>query len=274
MTADVIVRRDYLGGGMIAAVLGLSPWHSPLDAYLSLTEGEREISTEKRQFFEDRRDLEPWACKKFTRRTGHEITRTNHRYDDATLPWAKAEIDAETFIGNVEIKTVNPDVRWMWPEQDSGEEPPLYVTAQAMWGLGITGRDLCYVYALIGFDEDRVYDVPRNEALIEDIRDRARFFWTHHVEKKRPPQPTTLDDLKRLYPRDSGRIVEATDEVATLLERRSVLKQQIKLAENQALLAEFSIKDAMRDATLLTVRGKTVATWKQDKRGVRIFRTV
>ena len=275
MTADVIVRRDYLGGGMIAGVLGVSPWHSPLDVYLALTEGEQEISAEKRQFFEDRKDLEPWARKKFERRTGIKVVRSNWRYDDATLLWAKAEIDFETEDGqNGETKTVAPEVRWLWPEEDSGDEPPFYVTAQAMWGLGVKPAELCRVHALFGFDNDAVYEVPHNDSLIADIRERASFFWTNHVEKKRPPQPTTLDDLKRLYPRDSGRLVEATDEVVSLLERRATLKQQIKLAENQALLAEFSIKNAMRDATMLTVRGKTVATWKTNKSGIRIFRTV
>ena len=278
MTADVLPRRNYIGGGTIAAVLGLSPWHSPLDAYLDLVEGELEISAEKRQFFDDRRDLEPWACAKFQRYAGLVISRTNKRYDDVEFPWAKAEIDAEVYESayaeNLEIKTVNPSSAWLWPEEDSGEEPPAYVTAQAMWGLGITGRDRCHVFALIGFDEARVYTIERDEALILDIRERARAFWDNHVAKRRPPAPTTLDDLKRLYPRDTGSSIEATPAVIAALESRAQHQQVEKRAINAKLLDEFAIKAHMGAATTLTVRGKPVASWKQRSDGTRVFRTL
>ena len=93
-------RIGYVGGGNVAGVLGISPFRTPLDEYL-LISGEREdvVTPEKAEFFEDRRDLEPWAAKKFTRKTGLAIVRTNHRFDDASFPWAKAEVDFEVEDG-------------------------------------------------------------------------------------------------------------------------------------------------------------------------------
>ena len=80
--APLSPTRGYIGGGNIAGILGLSPFKSPLDEYLTITGDEAEISDAQREFFDDRRDLEPWAAKKFTRATGLQVIRSNVRYDD------------------------------------------------------------------------------------------------------------------------------------------------------------------------------------------------
>src|SRR6185312_9479893 len=117
--------RGYIGGGSIAGILGLSPFKTPLDEYLTITGDEAEISDAQREFFDDRRDLEPWAAKKFTRRTGLAIVRTNERYDDAEFPWAKAEIDFEPEGDcNGETKTVHPNAVSTWGDPDAGDEGP------------------------------------------------------------------------------------------------------------------------------------------------------
>src|SRR6185437_3579854 len=146
-------RVGYIGGANVAGILGISPFRTPLDEYLLIT-GEREevVTPEKAEFLEDRRDLEPWAAKKFTRKTGLAVVRANQRYDDAMIPWAKSEIDFEVEDGgNGETKTVHPNAVRDWGDPDAGEEPPLYVTAQAMWGLGVQPATHCYVQALVGF---------------------------------------------------------------------------------------------------------------------------
>ena len=175
--APLSETRGYVGGGNIAGILGLSPFKTPLDEYLTITGDEAEISDAQREFFDDRRDLEPWAAKKFTRRTGLAIVRTNERYDDAEFPWAKAEIDFEPEGDcNGETKTVHPNAVSAWGDPDAGDEPPLYVTAQAMWGLGVTDRQLCYVQVLIGFDDQRIYRVERDDELIAEIRRQTHDF--------------------------------------------------------------------------------------------------
>jgi putative phage-type endonuclease len=265
--------RGYVGGGNVAGILGLSPYKSPLDEYLTITgEVPEEITPEKAEFFEDRRDLEPWAAKKFTRKTGLQVVRANERYSDPEFAWMKAEIDFEPEDGsNGETKTVHPNAVGQWGDPDS-EEPPLYVTAQVMHGLGVTGREQCYVQALIGFDDYRLYVVKRDDELIAEIRKQCLRFWTHYVEARRRPQPTTVQDLLRLYKRDSGRAVEAGPEIRAVLEQLVNQKSVLKRTENQILIHELDVKQYMRDATTLTVAGQAVATWKADSRGVRSFR--
>lgn len=272
--SDLHPTRGYIGGGNIAGILGLSPFKTLLDEYLTITgEMPEEITPEKAEFFEDRRDLEPWAAKKFTRRTGLAVVRTNERYDDPQFLWAKAEIDFEPEGDcNGETKTVHPNAVSGWGDPDAGEEPPLYVTAQAMWGLGVTGRQLCYVQALIGFDDHRVYEIHRDDELIAEIRRQAARFWKYHIEPRRPPPPTNVDDLLRLYRTDTGRAVEADADIRDSLEALANERQALKLHEARKLTHEYAIKAFMRDATTLLVNGQPALTWKARADGVRVFR--
>jgi predicted phage-related endonuclease len=268
--------RGYIGGSSIPGILGVSPFRTPLDEYLNITgEADTSPSPEDRAFFDDRKEWEPIAFKRFERVTGMKILRTNVRYDDPNLPWAKAEIDFEpSDVDNGETKTSRPELAYQWgvPGVD---EPPLYVTAQAMWGLGVTrhlGKQHTYVQRF-GLDENDIYHVDADDALIIDIRDRAAFFWKHHIEKRRPPQPSTLDDVLKLYGRGTDRAVEASDDIKDALEARAKAMNTIAIHDAIKLQAELEIKKFMRDASVLTIGGRVVATWKADVRGIRTFRT-
>ncbi len=276
MNAQVqpLSRVGYVGGGNIAGILGISPFRTPLDEYLLISgEQPEEITPEQAEFFEDRRDLEPWAAKKFTRKTGLRIVRTNQRYDDASFPWAKAEIDAEASDGgNVETKSVNSNAVRLWGRPEDEDEPPMYVTAQAMWGMGVHPAPHCYVNALIGFDDHRVFRVERDDELIAEIRHRAERFWKFHIVPRRPPPPTNVEDLLRLYRTDTGRAVEADNPIRVALEELCQERQAVKLHEARRAVHEYAIKAFMRDATTLLVAGQPAITWKSRADGVRVFR--
>jgi len=267
-------RVGYCGGGNIAGILGISPFRTPLDEYLLISGEREEVITERQaEFFEDRRDLEPWAAKKFTRRTGLSVVCANQRYQDAELPWARAEIDFEAGDGgNGETKTVHPNAVRDWGDPDAGEEPPLYVTAQAMWGMGVHPATHCYVQALIGFDDHRLYRIEAHEPTIREIRQRATDFWRWHIEPRRPPQPTNAADVLKLYERDSGRAVEAVADIRESLEALDAARRALKLHEARKEIHEYAIKAFMRDATTLLVDGQPVGTWKARADGVRVFR--
>lgn len=267
--------RGYIGGGVIAAVLGISPWHSPLDAYLQITNERPEVITpEKQAFFDSRKALEPWGIAKFYAKTGIPVTKANERYDDAVYPWMKAEIDFETEDGgNGETKTVRPDAYRHWGNPEEGDDAPAYVVAQVMHGMGVHPAEHAYVNALIGFDDHRVYSIARNEPLIQEIRDRAAHFWKHHIEPRRPPAPTTHADLKYLYGTGSStKAVESSMTMAATVEQLKRVVNQIRFNENIRTGLELEIKSYMRDASTLTIRGLAVATWKASSAGIRTFR--
>jgi putative phage-type endonuclease len=272
--APLSPTRGYIGGGNIAGILGISPFKTALAEYQTITgESPEEITPEQAEFFEDRRDLEPWAAKKFTRRTGLAVVRTNVRYDDADFPWAKAEIDFEAEDGgNGETKTVHPNAVRDWGDPDADEEPPMYVTAQAMWGMGVHRTTHCYVQALVGFDDYRLFRIERDDDLIREIRQQAARFWRFHIEPRRPPQPVNAEDVVRLYARDTGRAVEADPEIRAAVADLATERQVIALHTTRKEQHEFRIKAFMRDATTLLVHGQPAVTWKARADGVRVFR--
>jgi predicted phage-related endonuclease len=276
MTEGLSRDRGYIGGGNIAGILGLSPFSSPLQEYLTIIGEGDEHSPEKLAFFRRRKALEPFASECFTIATGMEIVERNHRYDDDEFPFAKAEIDFEVQPDSVrengETKSVRASMQWMWGDPGSGEEPPFYVTAQAMWGLGVTGREKCWVHALVGLDDDRIYEVHRHEETIEKVRRAADNFWKYYVIPRRQPQPTTIEDINRLYPRDSGRQVEADTEIQLALTERDKAQRILKQQEMVKEAMDLQIKKFMRDATTLTVGGIATATWKSRADGIRVFR--
>ncbi len=275
MNAPLSHDRGYLGGGNISGIMGLSPFSSPLQEFLTIVGEGDAPSAEKLAFFRRRKALEPFASECFQIATGLHIVERNHRYDDAEFPWAKAEIDFEVQDGervNGETKSVRSSMAWMWGEPEDGEEPPFYVTAQAMWGLGVTGRQKCYVHAMIGLDDDRIYEVYRHEETIAKLRQRAASFWKYHVEPRRPPPPTTIEDINYLYPRDTGRQVEADTEIQLALTERDKCARIIKQKTNAKEMLDLQIKTFMRDATTLTVGGIAAATWKARADGIRVLR--
>jgi predicted phage-related endonuclease len=271
--APLSPTRGYLGGGNIAAILGISPFSSPLEAYLQITNTEtREITKEKQDFFDNRKALEPWAEERFTHKTGLRITARNVRYTDAEFDFMRAEIDFEADGCNGETKTVEPRAYAHWGRPQDDEEAPAYVVAQAMWGMGVHPVEMCYVNALIGFDDHRVYQVHRNDELIAKIRRTACSFWKHNVLARRQPAPTTIEDLKFLYGRGTTRVQEIDKEHLPVLQRLIGIKSEMAALANEKELAELKIKTHMKDATSLTLRGIEKASWKPRTDGVRVFR--
>lgn len=206
-------RRKYIGGSDIAAILGISPWKTALDLWIDKTTPPREDGSNAAAKRRGTR-LEPYIIDMIEAEHGMPIAQRNRRYIDPIVPIFAAEIDAENTAGeNVEIKTVHPFKAREWGEE-GGDALPIHYVAQTQWGLGITGRDRCHVFALIG-DDLRRYVVDRDDETIDAMRTRASEFWERYVVPAlRPPvdynHSKAQASLRRLYPGTDGSVVEAT----------------------------------------------------------------
>jgi putative phage-type endonuclease len=271
-------RRRYLGGSDIAAVLGISPWRTPVAVWERKT---AEVPDEpeaagKRRIFKRGHRWESVVAEMLTERLqaeGHkvEIIGTNRRFVDAVHGMFAAEIDYEIRLDdeddvtNVELKTVHPFAAGDWGESGS-DDLPLHYTAQAMWGLGVAPgyRKRCIVAPLFGADEIRVYEVPRDDATIEAMRTRALDFWNNYVLARVPPPPISLDDLARLFPADieaRGALIADMDLKLEVLRLRAI-RAEIKARESEGEVIEFKLKSAMGECGELVVDDKAVVTWK------------
>jgi predicted phage-related endonuclease len=268
-------RQTYLGGGDIAGVLGLSPWTSRLGVFQKKTEVQEDRpSSGKKKLFSRGKVWEKVVGEMLVaeleaREHTVEVLSTNHRYLDPAVPYFAAEIDYEIRLDdipgivNVELKTVHPNASREWGESDT-DECPVHYAAQAMWGLGITGRTCCLVAPLFGADEIRVYPIVRDEATIEGMRKMAREFWEQHVIARVAPEPVDLRDVDRLFKREADRGVVADEWAVERLMRYRACDAEIEARALERDVLEFQLKRYMGAANTLTLHGSDTPaiTWK------------
>jgi len=266
-------RRTYIGGSDTAAILGVSPWKSAFQLYQEKTgEYQEEVTPAKQKIFNRGKRWEPIVIEMLVDELedrGHDvkIVTRNQRYIDAEFGFMAAEIDLELRIDgefvNGEMKTVHPFAAKDWGEQDT-DEIPIYYTSQVLHGQMITGRNKTVVAALIGADDLRVHFVERDDELIQIIRGKEIEFW-NRIQNREAPEPTTAEDIKRLYQFDSGVVLEADIELLDLIAEASNKKTELKVIEARLESLTTMIKARMGESALLLHNGQKLATWKSNK---------
>ena len=256
-------RRNGIGASDIAAVLGISPWKTPLQLYLD-KRGELPPQEDAPQLRRGRM-LEPLVLDFYADETGHQVTRQQECVVGAE-PWMLATLDGFDAVDNapVEAKTVSPFLAKEFGEHGT-DEVPLHYAAQVHWQMMLTDASKGYLAALIGIDDFRIFTLLRDHELESLMIARATEFWQRVLDGN-PPDPSSELDIKLLHPRDTGSSIEATPEIADAVAELAALKAQAKDIEAKEGLADMKIKAFMGDnATLFGLDGKPLATWKTAK---------
>jgi putative phage-type endonuclease len=270
-------RTRFIGGSDVAAILGVSPWKSPFRLYQEKTGAYvEEITLAKQRIFDRGHRWEPVVVEMLIdelQDRGHDvqIIARNARYLDRDFPYLACELDLELRIDgeehNAEIKTVHPFAAKDWGEQDT-DEIPIYYAAQVMHGLMVKPRRRSIVAALIGVDDLRVHQIERDEETIAAIRAKEVEFWRRVQERDAPP-PETSDDVKWLYAKDCGIVMEADDDLQAQVTHLAGLKAEAKRIESAAEAAATRIKCAMGHASTLIYQGRKIASWKSNKESTK-----
>jgi len=293
----IIDRRTFLGGSDVAAVLGLSPWATPLDIYLRKTgqmpETGRESDPQRERVLKRGKRLEPIVVDMLIEEHGIQVTKRSlpeapNRYVDPEYGFLAAEIDfewkvtpevADAFnldadligtIQNGEVKTVHPFAAGKFGEADT-DEIPIEYAAQAMHGLMVSGRQLTMFGVLVGADNLNVYWIKRDEETITGMRDKSVRFWLDHVEAGVPPAPANLPDVMHLFNRKAETRIEANAVVKDLVEQLVGLSAAQATAAQGIEEVKFQIGTYMLGAEqmaapskpgrhLLTYQGKELLT--------------
>jgi putative phage-type endonuclease len=168
-------RRWRLGGSEIAAVLGLSPYESPLSLWL------RKMGLAgpqaKRAEMEWGNRLEPVVADKFFEGDGRWPwgIGTPATYTHPDRPWQAASPDrfisysatvAEQADAILEVKTSPYGEGFGIPGTD---EIPVYYRCQVLWYLSTLGLSTAHIAVLIGGYDYREYKIELNQQALEDI---------------------------------------------------------------------------------------------------------
>lgn len=283
-------RSKFLGGSDVAAVMGLSPWTTPLELWEYKTHRViKEETPEKLRIFRRGHKLEPFIREMTVEKLADmglavEVQAINARYTDPDFDFLACEIDFELKLtGTVEIgerevvfngthvnadaKSVTGFARKKWGEVGT-DEVPIEYAAQFMHGMGINGSGWCLVAALRSFDDVDLFWVERDEETITAMQAKCVEFWNEHVLTDIPPDPVNFSDVKHLYAKASDLAEMAVTEDTELVQRVHDLKKikgAIKELEEQADVLTFEITKAIGEAPGLVYAGKPLCTWNNEK---------
>lgn len=250
-------RRTSIGASESAAILGASPYDSPLSLYA------KKLGLEPPQADDPARDLrlklglllEPTIAKLYasdnpeagTIVAPEPFTVYTH---DALPSWMTCTPDRLEFRGGalwgvVELKNVDVRLNRMWTD-----EPPLAFQIQVQHQMAVVGVDHAVVAALIGGNHFRWALVERDDVFISSVLLPAlKDFWGR-LQSQTPPEvdgtERTRDALKMLYPEPTpGTAVPLGWEVATWDEKRMEAEEKLKAAEADKREAEAHIIQAI-----------------------------
>ena len=186
-------RMRGIGGSDVAAIMGLSPWRTPVEVWLEKTGRAQPQDISDRPHVQRGVDLEAFVGEEFKRRHPEmSVRRVNAVCQSIERPWAQASLDYEVADrsggvlrkwGVLEIKTSRSDLDWK-------DGIPAYYLTQVMHYLSVTGRDFAWV--AVRFDGDyiweyREYRIERDEDDIAAINAAVDTFWHDFVEADQMP---------------------------------------------------------------------------------------
>jgi putative phage-type endonuclease len=267
-------RSTGIGASESAAILGVSPWHSPLSL-----------------FFEKRGEAPPNNGQEFARRLGLELEDPIARLWSAetkrkcvrpargtfwldrheTKPFMLASIDgvcSRDIDGDctdvLEIKTAAISKAKSWTD-----EPPIDYIVQVQHQLAVTGAERATIAALIGGVYLRYADIERDQEFIDMLEAACEEFW-RRIELNDPPpvdgSDATKEFLKKLYPIAQPESRELPPEAIEWDILRQKYAEEITRLGKLKDEAENRIKFAIGDAAQGVLRNGIVYTHKAQTR--------
>jgi putative phage-type endonuclease len=261
------IRRTGIGSSEIAAVVGLSPYATPLDVWRAKVEG---LSIEETPAMKRGRILEDAVADWYAEDTGARLERcATIRHPES--PIALATPDRIATLGSerriLEIKTANLRTLADWGEPGTDEVPQAYLL-QVQWELACSGLMSADLAVLIAGDDFRIYHLKRDFELEQMLLERAESFWRKHVETRTPPEldgsESAASWLASRFPKDNGAIIPATPEAEQWVREYRAAAAEAQVAARRRDAAKNRLKEVMGEAKRLQGDGWTV-NWSHVK---------
>jgi len=253
-------RRGGIGGSDIAAILGLSPWTSPLAVWHAKMSGDSGPANDAMEW--GHRLEAPVAERYAEGHPEYTVTGPREMKFHPEYPRAFASVDGlllnpddQTPVGLLEVKTTSQ----LW------SEVPLYYQAQVQWYMGIYGLPFCDVAVLAQGRHYSEFRVPFDERWFKVAVISAETWWERHIVGGEVPPARAVDNGAKFWPaEDKEQSVEVPEELA---HRLAVARRRYKEAEELKDAAEAELKLAMGPAARArTASGAQVASWTTTRR--------
>jgi putative phage-type endonuclease len=255
----LIERPTGIGGSDVPAILGVSPWATPLDVWLEKTKHPGWRPKEESPEMRWGTLLEPVMRLAYEQDTGRRVFAPGDKTYWADDGYRYAHLDGliegeGIWEGKVPFNTFR---NWV-------NGPPVYVLAQVQHYLDLVGEPWCDVSALLPGADFQTFRVPSDPEAQEFTRQAVHRFWTYNVAEKVPPAtlPANVE-----FPRHAGDLtVIASEEDEELAQRL----HEIRSGGKANTAAEEEVKEELKrrigQAAGMTGQGWRIR-WKANRDG-------
>lgn len=259
-------RRNSIGASEFAAVMGLSPYATPLDVYKSKSGIDRQ--------FDPLLSFVGHASEPIMHEWVEKFSGVPVKLESAFMarsvefPFLHASFDrvSQEPFTTWQFKTAHQYTGHKW---DEGIPTDIRVQVQGEMLVAATRRAAVVVW--IGGREFRLFWEDRDDVFIEDhMIPKLTEFWTN-LEAGIAPAPSTVAEISTDW-HNSGDEMEAPEELQARIEQRAFLLATAKEAEEDAKKITVELGNFMREHNVekFTVNGRALLTFKQQK-GKRSF---
>ena len=277
-------RPHGIGGSDIAAVLGLSPFKTPLELWAEKV-GHPGALEPQGLHLRFGQHLEPFVASEYDRVTGLHTSEVGSPIFHPKHGFMFASIDrlvtrgpgVEAFVNGrvvtdrlLECKTSGVFSRGEWGAEGTDQVPTAYLL-QCAWYMAVSGCSQADIAVLIGNSDFRVFTVKRDMRLEGLMLEQAQRFWYDHILSCEPPPPQTAQDALILFPRDEkGLKLEADEETLEMLERYESASDEASQISAEAEDLRAQLMARMGHAQEITHGDKVLATWRCSKPARRL----
>ena len=266
-------RRTGIGGTDAAAILGLSPWRSPMDVWLDkMGHVQHEIlDPEREDLLFLGSAIEPIVAALYSRKTGRALLPIEGVLRHPKFPVILGSPD-RLVVGEprgVEIKTEH-----VFSDKfgDPGtDEVPEHYAAQCAVYMAITDRDAWDLALLHGGAKFSIYTLERDRATESGMIEFLVDWWNRHVVGNTPPEIDGSDGAARYlaqrFERNVLPLANAESEEERLAIELGKIRAQFQEIEDYKKILENRIKAVIGDRE--GIRGTFGrVTWKRTKDGI------
>lgn len=254
-------RQSVIGASEIAALVGMNPYQTPIDIYLSKI---NPAYTDNPNMKMGRR-LEPVILDMYSDETGQPVAPNSELLIHPTIPSIGCTPDGFVLAeerGLIEAKATKRHI-------SSTADESHYIQLQYQLGVsGLTWGEIAYLSA--GWEFHR-FRFDRDDELVKALFEVAQDFWNEHVTRRIPPEPQSGDDASKIFRSHiTGKMLEATPEVVRLIEQGKRKRDQLTELQREIDEIKDGLRLALRDAEGFVHNGLPLVTWKKDADGTTL----
>lgn len=243
-------RRRGVGASEAGAILGLSPFKTPLQVYFDklgmMPEDERPRLKWGLRF-------EDVIAEAYTEETGRQVVKPERLLVHKQWPWMLASLDRQAIDGDrrpVELKRPSVYSAKFYGPPGSDEVPRDYYL-QVQQQMACSDTEVADLAALFGADDFRIFTIRRDDAVITKLAEAEREFMDR-VERQDPPlpdfeHPTTAQLLAMIEP-DEGKSIALPEELVAQVDLYESLGKEIDGLKKQREATQSKLVHAMGTA--------------------------